>query len=426
MIAFRSLVPAAVIAARAMAWTTPVYAQTAALAPASQPLQQSPPAPPPFTAGWNDGFFIQSADGDFRLQVNLLVQADGRFGLDDPQNNVISTFAMRRLRPILQGRVARFFDFYFVPDLAGGAVNIRDAYIETRVSPAFRIRVGKGKTPFGLERLHGAASLTFVERALPTTVAPDRDLGVHLIGDVFGGILNYDAGVFNGVADGASADLDTNDSKDVAARLVVHPFNTTTTSAWRGLGLALAASSGRQPAVLPSFRTSGMQTFFSYDRAATGEGVRNRFSPQYFYYYKSVGTFGEYVHSEGHVTKGAVSDDITHESLMIAGSVVVTGEAASDRGVRPKKPFDPGRHTWGALQLAARYHALSVDPKAVALGLAAAGSSRGAKSFTVGANWYLNPFIKWVFNFERTVFDGDPNGARHAENAILFRNQISF
>ncbi len=387
---------------------------------------QNAPAPPPLTAGWQNGFVIQSANADYRLQLNFILQVDGRFAIDDPQNNVTSTFALRRLRPILQGRVARFFDFFFQPDFAGGIVNIRDAYVDTRFSPAFRVRVGKGKEPFGLERLHGAAYLTFVERALPTAVAPDRDIGVQVLGDLAGGVVNYAAGLFNGVADGAAADLDNNDGKDFVGRVVVRPFAKAPSRPLGGLGLALAGSTGEQPAVLSSFKSSGQQTFFTYDRAAIGDGTRNRYSPQGFYYHKSLAAFGEYIHSRGKVIKGSTADDISVRSWLIAGSFVVTGEAASDRGVKPTTVFDPGKHTWGALQLAARYHVLAVEPRAVTLGFAAPGASREAKAFTAGANWYLNPFVKWAFNFERTVFDGDPNGARHAENVILFRNQISF
>jgi hypothetical protein len=41
-------------------------------------------------------------------------------------------------------------------------------------------------------------------------------------------------------------------------------------------------------------------------------------------------------------------------------------------------------------------------------------------------NWYLTPNYKYVFNFERTVFDGDPNGPRKAEDALVFRTQVNF
>ena len=401
-------------------------AQATADSAPPQTDQNAAPVGPPFTAGWREGFALQSDNGEYRLQLNVLLQADGRFAIDDSRNDVIDTFAFRRIRPILQGRVANVFDFYFNPDFAGAVVDIRDAYVDTRFSNAFRVRFGKGKEPFGLERLHSAAFLTFVERGLPTDVAPDRDLGVQVLGDISGGVVSYQAGLFNGVADGESAEVDTNDGKDVAARLVMRPFVNDAGSPLAGLGFALAASSGQQPAVLPSFRSSGQQTFFSYNPTAVGAGARRRVSPQFFYYYKAIGAFGEYVRSEGAVANGGISEDITHESVMIAGSVVVTGEAASDRGVRPRNAFDPGRRTWGALQIAARYHALAVDSRASALGFAAPGASREARAFTIGANWHLNPNIKWVFNIERTVFDGDPNGARHAETTVLIRHQLAF
>ena len=82
--------------------------------------------------------------------------------------------ALRRLRPYLRGRFSKRFEFYFNPDFAGGTLVVQDAYVDTIFSPAFRIRAGKGKTPFGLERLHSASNLLFFNRALPTALVPNR------------------------------------------------------------------------------------------------------------------------------------------------------------------------------------------------------------------------------------------------------------
>ena len=70
--------------------------------PAAQPAPA--PAPPPVTAGWNEGFFIQTPNGDNRLQIGFIVQADGRFSLDDPLP-ITNTFVMRKARPAFTGRV---------------------------------------------------------------------------------------------------------------------------------------------------------------------------------------------------------------------------------------------------------------------------------------------------------------------------------
>jgi phosphate-selective porin OprO/OprP len=390
---------------------------------------QGSPASPQISAG-QDGFTIQSANGDFRLQMGLLVHADGRFAAEDSDQQIVDTFAFRRLRPYLRGRFSRRFEFYFNPDFAGGALVVQDAYVDTVFSSAFRVRAGKGKTPFGLERLHSASNLLFFNRAMPTALAPNRDLGIQVLGDISGGLFSYLAGVMNGVPDGGSADVDTSDGKDVSGRFIVRPFNKLATSPLNGLGLAISGSNGRQngATVLPTFRTQSLeQPYFSYS-GASADGVRTRYSPQAFYYYKAFGGFAEYVHTETPIRKGTVREEISHDAWQIAGSFVLTGEAATDAGtgVRPKDNFDFGNGHLGAFQMAVRYHTLKVDSRALTLGLATADSSQKAEAWTVGLNWYLTGNLRYTFNFERTVFDGDANGPRRAETGFVFRTQVNF
>jgi phosphate-selective porin OprO/OprP len=362
--------------------------------------------------------------------MGLLVHADGRFAAEDSDQQVVDTFAFRRLRPYLRGRFSRRFEFYFNPDFAGGALVVQDAYIDTVFSSAFRVRAGKGKTPFGLERLHSASNLLFFNRAMPTALAPNRDLGIQVLGDISGGLFSYLAGVMNGVPDGGSADVDTSDGKDVSGRFIVRPFNTLATSPLKGLGLAISGSNGRQSGAtaLPTFRTQSLeQPYFSYC-AASADGVRTRYSPQASYYYKAFGGFAEYVHTETPIRRGTVREEISHDAWQIAGSFVLSGEAATDAGigVRPKDNFNFGNGHLGAFQIAARYHTLKVDSRALTLGLATPGSSQKAEAWTVGLNWYLTGNLRYTFNFERTVFDGDANGPRKAENGFVFRTQVNF
>ena len=391
--------------------------------------QTTPAAQPPVVAG-QEGFVLQSANGDFRLQVGLLVQADGRFALNDSADQIVDTFAFRRLRPYLRGRFSRRFEFYFNPDFAGGTLVVQDAYVDTVFAPAFRIRAGKGKTPFGLERLHSASNLLFYNRAFPTALAPNRDIGLQVLGDISGGLVSYLAGVMNGVPDGGSADADTADGKDFSGRFIVRPFTKVTMSPFRGLGVAIAGSSGRQTGAnaLPTFRTQSLEApFFSYT-GAVADGVRRRYSPQAFYYYKAFGGFAEYVHTNTPIRKGLVREEIAHDAWQVAGSWVLTGEAATDAGVGiiPRANFDFGNGHWGAFQLAARYQQLQIDDEAFTLNMAAPGSSRKAAGWTVGLNWYLTPNFRYTFNFERTVFDGDPDGPRPVENALVFRTGVNF
>lgn len=86
--------------------------------------QPAPVSSPPRVVSGQDGFAIESGNGDFRLQFGLFVHADGRFALDDANDQVVDTFAIRRARPYLRGRFARRFEFYFNPDIAGGILTV--------------------------------------------------------------------------------------------------------------------------------------------------------------------------------------------------------------------------------------------------------------------------------------------------------------
>ena len=400
----------------------------AAVASPAAAAQQPAEERPVLTAG-QDGFALQSAAGDFRLQIGLLVHADGRFALDDAEERVVDTFAIRRVRPYFRGRLSRRFEFYLNPDFAGGTLVLQDAYLDTIVSPAFRVRVGKAKTPFGLERLHSASNVLFFNRALPTSLVPNRDVGVQVLGDFGGGVLSYAAALMNGVTDGGSADLDTSDAKDLSGRVVLRPFHTGTTPL-KGLGVAMAGSTGRQSGApaLPVLRTSSLEVpYFSYT-GAVADGRRTRVSPQAFYYYKGFGGFAEYVHSNTPVRKGAVREELAHRAWQVAASYVLTGEAATDAGagVRPGASVGFANGGLGAFQVAARYHSLRVERDAVTLGLAAAGASPEADAWTIGLNWYLTGNLRNTFNFERTAFAGGIDGSRTAENAVVFRTQVNF
>jgi phosphate-selective porin OprO and OprP len=89
------------------------------------------------------------------------LQFDGRAFPDSPlaPND---TFGVRKIRPILAGTVLGLTDFFFSPDFGNlttptSAPFVSDAYLDTHPRPWLRIRVGKFKQPYGLERLQAFA-----------------------------------------------------------------------------------------------------------------------------------------------------------------------------------------------------------------------------------------------------------------------------
>ena len=258
---------------------------------ADQAAQKTKDAP--ILAAGADGFALKSADGNFVLRLRGYAQADGRFYLHDEARNGTDTFVMRRVRPILEGTVYRDFDFRIMPDFGNGAASssiLQDAYVEWHYWPWLKIRAGKYKVPVGLEWLQQDTWTSFTERGLPTDLVPQRDVGLQLSGDLFGGAVSYAAGVFNGVADGTLADSDNFDSKDGAARIFIQPFKTTDIDPLKGLGFGAGGSIGNQQFTststnLPSYKTTGQNTFFSYRSGVAPDGLEYRISPQGYYYW---------------------------------------------------------------------------------------------------------------------------------------------
>jgi phosphate-selective porin OprO/OprP len=136
--------------------------------------------------------------------------------------------------------------------------------------------------------------------------------------------------------------------------------------------------------------------------------------------------FTEYVRSAQRVARGAEAFDVANHAWEVTGSYVLTGEPASDRGIRPRQNFDPAAGHWGAVQVTARYSALTVDDEVFDHGLGAAGASRRARSWAAGVNWYPNPWVKWYATVERTSFDAGVPPVRADENILYLRAQVAF
>ena len=270
-----------------------IVASAAATASAQQ---AAPPAPAPtYSVKWNNGLSLESSDGDNKFQIGTLIQADGRFVTDDPPA-IADTFLLRRARIILQGRVQKYFEFYLLPDFAGSAITLFDAYIDTKFSNALRIRTGKSKAPLGLETLYSDANIPFAERSVANNLAPNRDVGVDAMGDLFKGHFSYVGGLRNGVPDAANGDTDTNGGKDLVGRATVR---------FGPVGAAVGGTHGKETGALPSFKSTAQQTFFSYATGVTANGERNRVSPSVFGYHKSVRRLRRILqddagHREGH------------------------------------------------------------------------------------------------------------------------------
>lgn len=409
----------------------------AALLPAvalAQPetVEPEPPPHPPEPAESQpkepefSGFEIE-VEGGHSARIGGLVQADGRFFLEGDDSGT-DTFVARRARLDLNGKIARYFEVRLHPELAGSRLVLLDAYVNLHFVDWLQLRLGKTKTPFGLELLRSPSDFAFPELGVPSLLVPNRDVGAMLHGKLFGNAVQWAAGVFNGVPDGANGDEDENDDKDVALRLFVRPFAPLKVPVAEGLGVGIATTFGEQSGALPAHRTPGRQTFFQYTTTSRADGTRTRVSPQAYFHHGPVGVLGEYVRTREHV-----SDDtgtraiVTSSAWQVVGSVVIGGGAGYG-GTEIDQVLDPERGTWGAVELAARYGEIDVDDEPFEDGLVSAdASARRAKSYGAAVSWWFAPATRALVAYDRTQFTGGASfGSRTEEGVLVTRLQVGF
>lgn len=369
------------------------------------------------------GFSLQSGDGAFNLRLRSLVQADARFYPDDRGVEGNDTFLIRRGRIELTGTLFDKFDFRIMPEFAGTTPTLLDAWLDWKINPHVQVLAGKVKLPVGLERYQAPEYNLLTEFGYPTSIVPNRDIGIALHGNIVDG-LEYYLGGFNGVSDGGSTVTDSDDEKVVAARLFATPFARSDNTALKGLGFGIAGTYGDSDGTPANYRTVGLQTFFRWAGGTENDGTTWRAVPQLYYFNGPFGLLGEYAISSQELRNGAVSDSIENTAWQVAASWVLTGEDATFRGVKPKKPVSFGENRgWGAWQVMGRVTGLDVDDDAFPAFASATSSPSGALSYGGGVNWYLNPLMRISADYNYTDFRGasQPN-----EHAIITRFQFRF
>ena len=429
-----------------------------------------------------EGVRFVSADGDHKVRLRGSVQGDAKFFMDDnaqkPKdatqalpgstgsvgNNIPDRFELRQARVWLEGTLWKNVDFKIMPEFGGGNIRLFDAYIDAHYFPFASLNVGKQKTPISLERLQGDADGNFLERAFPTYLASNRDIGVMLHGEfarpgyktVYGGpvdfknFLSYQLGVFNGAGDNGNGDTDIKDDKEFAGRIWAHPFQHSGIDALEGLGVGIAGSweQPRQKGNLNALADEiGQQRIVDY--TATGftktggststnvaslvaQGDHYRVYPQAYWYWGPFGLMGEYVVSSQRLLgqefdknnnplvnkSAAIQQDNT--AWQVQASYVLTGEDSTFQSVKPRAAFDPTLGNWGALQVTARWSELDVDDdsfkaqpgltKSSAVATASLldphKSISHATSWAIGANWFLNRNFRIMTDYEQTYFKG--------------------
>ena len=391
-----------------------------------------------------DGIPVESTsvtdEGAFKIKIGGLLQPQLRTFINTP--DATSTFLIRRARLNLEGSVFKNFDWKLQTDFQTNGVDnststtVQDAYVGAKAFDWLQLRVGKMKSPIGVERWQSAHARWFTDLITTTYLVPNREVGAMLWGNVGDGLAEYYTGIFNGSPDGGSSNVSTSgqNTKDFEARLAVTPFAKTNFVPLKKLTAGAGVTYAPQLIGLGTYATANQQSFFKYrsstiNATAANPGEQVRFVPNLQYFWGPFGLYAEAAWSTVGVTGATTKrENLTNFGWQIASSYMLTGEENSFRAISPRRKFSPSTGGWGALQLTARVGQLTVDSNAFPIYADPNTQAESSTTFGTGLNWILNENTKLTLQYDYTRFIGGAAGGQNRpdNNAITTQFQVYF
>jgi phosphate-selective porin OprO/OprP len=370
--------------------------------------------------------YLKSADDNFRLEFGGRLQADFQAAEGDTRtltgDFLSSQFLVRRARVDVDAIFYKWIRAKIQSELTEG-VSLKDAYLDLTFLPELRFRAGQFHVPFSLEE-YGTSDnfIDFIERSLVNELAPMRDRGVKLYGDLMGGIISYHLGGFNGTGEDTS---DNNSAKDLAFRLEYSPFRTSKSFWLKGLQFAGNVTWGDEDDSQTAqgrtiARTPNRFTFFA---AQNAQGQRTRYGGDFAWWVGPASLKFEYDvqtnERQGLGPGGTNLDDVTATGWYVSGTYVLTGEDKLRSGnVIPRRPFIPfsDQSGFGAVEVGLRWAELSFDSDSPVnlfstslspVNIPGGGTTaeNSAQSLTLGVNWYFNEWTRAMLNWNYYWFD---------------------
>ena len=332
------------------------------------------------SAPGTDGFFLRSPDEkSFQIRFRGYTQFDARCFTDGRRRRHRHVHLPARA-PDRRGHARRRASTSASCRTSRTArSSLQDAYVNLRYLPeAPAPGRASSRRRSGSSGSSRPPRMMFIERALPTLLVPNRDLGVMVHGrSAAKGWSSYQlAPDERRHATAARATTSTpTTARTWSARIFVQPFQDSTPGVARGprprlRRRATATQNGGAPA---SYRSPGPGDLLLLPRRRRADAspatARIRYSPQVYYYW---GPFGAARRVRARrtrdVTLRAGSDGATldNDAWQIAAQLradrrerVVQGR----RAARGRSTPDEGG--WGACEIAGRYHELHVDEDVV-------------------------------------------------------------
>lgn len=384
---------------------------------------------------WKDGFRLRSEDGKYDIHFGGRLLVQSRTFIGETRRN--DSFFVREARLQADGTLFNDYEFTVQGDFGRGAAQLQDGFLGWKRHKTFSLRLGQFKEPFMLEELTSGRFIDFIERSPAALLAPGRDIGLMFHGKLWEDRIEYQLGAFNG--NGRNNATDANDDKDIAARLVLTPFKPLDDPWLKGLRVGGAITYGSEKQAFGSLSDPNSGgTFLTVTGSDRARGDRTRLNVEAAWTKGPFKIQGEANWMDVRLARfvaglpnSTFEDDADFTSYYVEGLWVATGEDASDTYGRRKvaKSFLEGDGC-GRIELGLRFARFWVDDSIFDNGFAnASRSTPGYDSYTVGGNWWLNPYVRFSINYFRNEFwqPFEVSGrVEDHEQGILTRFQVDF
>jgi phosphate-selective porin OprO/OprP len=373
---------------------------------------------------WDDRPSIVFGE-DVNVDLRAKLQFDWR--KFDPQIDE-ETFDFRTARVALKGDLTRHFDFEIeraIETEGSGFGEWKDVYLNWSTFDELRVKAGRFKMPFGLEQNTGATDIDFAYRSLASsTIAPGRDRGVMVYGEISGNDLTYEFGVFDD--DGDNGELKEpqfvqagEDLKGVgpsyAGRLTANLLKPLPVAdRLKSMRFGLAYTTAQIPEGLNSLRGQSIYGTEDFFEPVYVKGRRQRLGAQFDWTPGPTGFKAEWMQSReqriGQSNRNQDLSDFIGTGWYASATWFVTGEDKDDN-INPKNPLFQGGI--GAIEIGARYDQLEFT-SASKTGIAFTNPrsehllSNSDKIWTLGVNWMWNRWSRVIANAAHETFD-DPS-----------------
>lgn len=363
---------------------------------------------------WKHGLNFTSQSGNLKMKIGGRIHFDAYFFNDDGDRDdfdaalgaqYTSGVTFRRARLYNAGELYKTIGWKLQVELSGGEVEFADAWVELRrldecwgcMVPD--ILIGQSKECFSLEWMTSSNYITFLERGLPVQAfVAGRNSGISLFQNFLGdenARVTAGLGWYGNSTD--SGDHPWSSGSNITGRITWLPWAPCDCEhRWwlvgisgsyrfdQGLGVRyrVRPDGGLGPRIidtgdLPAREDIrlGLETAFNYDRWSVQA--------------ECIGAHPQITGEEAPILWGWYA----YATYQLSGGAraLRRSRAVIDK-TKPCRNFDCSeRGRQGQWELAVRYAMLDLEDEAVYGG--------SVRSLTIGANWYLNPNVRVMFNY---------------------------